>query len=95
MWTAAGLAALLTALGFVLKGALAKLAMLAGTWLLKKTFAVWFWTTPFGRRLWRGIRYRAYRAANPFVRRKLFQGYRLAVVAALAAHTHIERLRPW
>jgi hypothetical protein len=95
MWTAAGFAALLTVLGFVLKGVLAKLAMLSGTWLLKKTVAVWFWTSPFGRRLWRSIRFRAYRASNPFVRRRLFRGYRLAVTAILATETQIERLRPW
>ena len=95
MWTAAAFAAALTALGFVLKGVFAKLAMLAGTWLLKKTLAVWFWTSPYGRRLWRGIRWRAYRTSSPFFRRKLFRGYRAAVVAIMAAHDHIERLRPW
>lgn len=95
MWTAALIAAALTALGLVLKGALAKAAMLGGIWLLKKTVVVWFWTSPFGRRLWRGIRRQAYRAANPGLRRRLFRAYRTSVRTAMAAHAGARRLRPW
>jgi hypothetical protein len=95
MWTAAAIAAALAAGGLILKGVLAKLAMISGTWLLKKTVAVWFWTSPFGRRLWRGIRWRAYNASSPSVRRKLFLAYRTTVTTFLAAHHQMERLRPW
>jgi hypothetical protein len=92
--TSALVAGLLTALGFVLKGKLAKLAMFAGIWLIKKTASVWFWTTPYGRRLWRMIRYQAYRAAGPSGR-VLFRGWRAALDLALQAHALVGPLRPW
>lgn len=93
--TSAFVAGLLTALGFVLKGKLAKLAMFAGIWLVKKTATVWFWTTPYGRRLWRMIRFQAYRAAGSTGRRVLFRAWHAALDIALRAHTLAGRLRPW
>lgn len=95
MWTASAIAALLVAAGLALKGALAHVLMIGGIWMLKKTLIVWFWTSSYGRRLWRGIRWRAYRTSSPAVRRKLFRAYGATVRGVLAAEHGMRRLRPW
>jgi hypothetical protein len=64
--------ALIAALGFLLKGALAKVVIYIGVWVAKKGVGLWFLQTPWGRRLVRAIRFNLYTRFGRGFGRKAF-----------------------